>query len=75
MFEQPLVMEDLVAEPLNGRGDDGGLARVPDANGGHVRHAEQLGGHHFKTTMNNQSQNHITKEKHNGRLEYLTIAA
>ncbi len=69
------MMEDLVAEPLNGRGDDRGLARVPDANGGHVRHAEQLGGHHFKTIMNNRSQNHITKQKHNGRLEYSTIAA
>ena len=42
LFEKPFVMQDFVAQPLNGRGDDSGLARVPDADRGHVREAENL---------------------------------
>lgn len=41
-------MEDLVAQPLDRRGYDGGLARVPDADCGDVRQAEDLGCHHFQ---------------------------
>ncbi len=35
-------MQDLVAQPLNGGGDDSGLARVPDADRGNVRETENL---------------------------------
>jgi len=40
------MVEDLVAQPLHRRRYDGGLARVPDADGGHVRQAEHFWRHH-----------------------------
>ena len=42
LFEEPFVMQYFVAQPLNGRGDDSGLTRVPDADRSHVREAENL---------------------------------
>ena len=63
LFEEPFVMKDLVAQPLDGRGDDGGLARVPDADGGHVRQAEDLGTHHFRRSAG--LQHHISSNRNN----------
>ena len=50
-------MENVVAEPLDRRGNDGGLARVPDADGGDVRQAEHLRAHHLRRLVGLQHHN------------------
>ena len=57
LFEEPFVMEDLVAQPLDRRGYDGGLTRVPDADGGDVRQAEHLRAHHLRRLVGLQHHN------------------